>query len=52
MKIFAIDLDETLYNDYHEIDEENLRALNNAVNDNIKIVIASGRTPVFRGLHH
>ena len=45
MKIFAIDLDETLYNDYHEIGEENLRALNNAVNDNIKIVIASGRTP-------
>lgn len=49
IKLIAIDLDDTLLNKNKEISKENKIAVNKANNQNIKIVIASGR-PYFRVL--
>lgn len=47
IKLIAIDLDDTLLNEKKEISSENKLALKKAAQNNIKIVIASGR-PFFR----
>ena len=49
IKLIAVDLDDTLLNKNKEISKENKIAVNKANNQNIKIVIASGR-PYFRVL--
>lgn len=47
IKLIAIDLDDTLLNHNKEISKDNLQAIKKALNQGIKIVIASGR-PYFR----
>jgi Cof subfamily protein (haloacid dehalogenase superfamily) len=42
-KLIAMDLDGTLLNDDKEISNENLKAINTAVNEGYEIVIATGR---------
>ncbi len=49
IKLIAIDLDDTLLNKNKEITKENIDAINYAKENNIKVVIASGR-PFFRVL--
>ena len=43
-KLIAIDLDGTLLNSYGQISEKNKEILNKATNQNIEIVLASGRS--------
>ena len=47
IKLIAIDLDDTLLNKKKEISSRNVSAINNAVTNNVKIVLATGR-PYFR----
>lgn len=48
-KLIAIDLDETLFNAQHKIDDENKKAIALAIEKGIKIVPCSGRGPGFLG---
>ena len=43
-KLVAIDLDGTLLNSYGDVSDENKKAIENAQNNNIEIVLTSGRT--------
>lgn len=43
-KLIAMDLDGTLLNSYGEVSEENKKAIKKAIENNIEVVIASGRT--------
>ncbi|MDF9825509.1 Cof subfamily protein (haloacid dehalogenase superfamily) [Breznakia sp. PF5-3] len=48
-KLLAMDLDETLFNDQHQIDEGNKKAIAKAREKGVKIVPCSGRGPGFLG---
>ena len=45
VKLITIDIDGTLLNSYGEVSEKNKQAIQKALNENIDVVLASGRMP-------
>ncbi len=45
IKLMAIDLDDTLLNDNLEITDKNIKALKEAEDNGVVVVLASGRSP-------